>query len=124
VDTRAGFRPRRTWIRRACRGTDEGSDALKNVDTPHSAEPSLVAELQAKLAATEAKLTESQVEIRQLTAQRDAFRNAYERTRIELVLLKRIFVGTAERFDTTQLRLEFAEKAQAFEARGRPSSRC
>ncbi len=95
-----------------------------NADTPHDYEPSLIAELQAKLAAaearaaaTEAKLTESQVEIRQLTAQRDAFRDAYERTRIELLLLKRrIFVGTAERVDTTQLRLEFAEKAQAFEA--------
>lgn len=102
-----------------------------NADTSHSTEPSLVAELQARLtaaealaetakaraAATEAKLTESKAEIRQLTAQRDAFRDAYERTRIELLLLKRrIFVGTAERVDTTQLRLEFAEKAQAFEA--------
>ena len=81
-----------------------------NTKTSHGSDPLLIAQLRAELAA-------SQVTIRELEAQRDAFRAAYERTRLELELLKRkIFVATAERVDTTQLELEFKEKLQALEA--------
>lgn len=49
-------------------------------------------------------------------AQRDAFRDAYERVRIELELLKRrIFVAKAERVDTAQLELEFTQKLAELE---------
>ena len=76
--------------------------------SPQSDDPR-VAELEARLAASEARN-------RDLEAQRDAFREAFERTRIELVLLKRrIFVAAAERVDTTQLTLEFKEKLHALE---------
>ena len=81
-----------------------------NTKTSHGSDPLLIAQLRAELAA-------SQVTIRELEAQRDAFRAAYERTRLELELLKRkIFVATAERVDTTKLELEFKEKLQALEA--------
>ena len=67
------------------------------------------AELRRQLAALQA-------ENREIAAQRDTFRAAYERVRLELELLKRrIFVATAERVDTTQLELEFKEKLQALE---------
>ena len=75
---------------------------------PHL-EASHVADLQAEIAALAVRLREAE-------AQRDAFREAFERTRLELLLLKkRIFVASAERVDTTQLELEFAEKLNALE---------
>jgi len=55
-----------------------------------------VAELEAKLAAA--------------TAERDRYRRAYEQLKVHLDMLRRrIFVAKAERIDTRQLELEFAE---------------
>ena len=47
----------------------------------------------------------------QVTRERDQLRASHERLRLELEMLKRrIFVATAERVDTSQLQMEFAEK--------------
>jgi transposase len=52
-----------------------------------------------------------------LERERDLLRQSHEQLRFELQLLKRrIFVAKAERVDTTQLELEFAEKLAALEA--------
>jgi len=62
------------------------------------------------------KLASSQDQIAQLTKERDQLRASHERVRLELELLKRrIFVAKAERVDTAQLELEFAEKLRALE---------
>lgn len=66
--------------------------------------PSRIAQLEAALAAREAALAE-------VTRERDLLRASHERLRLELELLKRrIFVAKAERVDTAQLELEFAQK--------------
>ena len=82
------------------------------VMTPSTSTPSeapRIEELLAQIATLEA-------EKRQISAQRDAFRDAFERARIELLLIRRrIFLASAERVDTTQLELEFKEKLNALE---------
>ena len=51
-----------------------------------------------------------------LVAERDHLRQSYEQLRLELELLRRrIFVAKAERVDTQQLELEFAEKLAALD---------
>jgi transposase len=63
-----------------------------------------VAELEAALATTTAQLVA-------MTRERDALRASHARLREELELLKRrIFLAKAERVDTAQLELEFADK--------------
>jgi transposase len=67
--------------------------------------------LATRLQATILELATARAAIERLVAERDRFRSAYETTRLELELLKkRIFVAKAERVDTTQLELQFAEK--------------
>lgn len=63
-----------------------------------------IAELEAALAVANSKLVA-------MTKERDALRAAHARLREELELLKRrIFLAKAERVDTAQLEMEFAEK--------------
>lgn len=63
----------------------------------------------AELAAAEERATSAERE-------RDHLRQSYDRLREELELLRRrIVVATAERVDTTQLELEFAQKLEALE---------
>jgi transposase len=82
--------------------------------TPNDVE---LAELRRQLSALQAENLGLQAQVREVSAQRDTFRDAFERLRVELELLKRrIFVATAERIDTTQLELEFKEKLQELEA--------
>lgn len=74
----------------------------------------------ARIAALEAAHAEERTalttQIAQLTKERDQLRTSHERLRLELELLKRrIFVAKAERVDTAQLELEFAEKLRALE---------
>ena len=83
-----------------------------------AAQPLTVDALQAKIAALESALVDGQKAleaeralVEQLTAERDRLRDSHDRIRLELELLKkRIFVAKAERVDTQQLELEFAEK--------------
>lgn len=52
-----------------------------------------------------------------LTQERDRLRASYEQLRLELEMLKRrLFVAKAERVDTSQLQLEFAETLRALHA--------
>ena len=63
----------------------------------------------AALAAERAALVASQALVSKLTTERDQLRVSHERLRLEL-LRRRIFVAKAERVDSTQLELEFAQK--------------
>lgn len=75
--------------------------------------PTTVAELQALLQAERAT---SAKRIAELEKERDNLRAAHERLRQELELMKRrIFVAKAERIDTKQLELEFADKLRELE---------
>jgi transposase len=81
-------------------------------------------ELEARVARLEAELSASKSHIETLTkqrdevvAERDQLRASHERLRFELELLKRrIFVAKAERVDTAQLELEFADKLRQLDA--------
>ena len=75
--------------------------------------PTTVEELQALLRAERAA---SATRIAALEKERDSLRSAYERLRQELELMKRrIFMAKAERVDTRQLELEFADKRRELE---------
>ncbi|KAF0170201.1 MAG: transposase is66 family [Caulobacteraceae bacterium] len=70
-----------------------------------------IAELESMLAAERALLTAERARAADLEQERDRLRASHERLRIELELLKRrIFVASAERFDTKQLEMEFEQK--------------
>jgi len=74
--------------------------------TPSATTKSRIAALEAALAA--------------VTAERDRLRASHERLRLELELLRRrIFVAKAERVDTAQLELEFAQKLATLDEMGR-----
>ncbi len=69
-----------------------------------------VAELEAQLAAEQAKLAA-------LTVERDSLRLAYQNVQHELELMRRrLYVAKAERLDTAQLELEFAQKLAVLDA--------
>jgi transposase len=73
-------------------------------------EAALAAE-RAALAAERAALAAKQAALDEVTRERDLLRVSHERLRLELELLRRrIFVAKAERVDTAQLELEFAQK--------------
>lgn len=70
-----------------------------------------IAALEVALASERAALAASEALVTKLTAERDQLRAAHERLRLELEMLRRrIFVAKAERVDTAQLELEFAQK--------------
>ena len=76
-----------------------------------------VATLESALAAERTALAESRALVAQLTEERDHLRASHDRLRQELELLRRrIFVAKAERVDSTQLELEFAQKLSALDA--------
>jgi transposase len=69
-----------------------------------------IAELEATLTSTTATLSKTSAALATVTAERDKLRHAYERLKGQLELLRRrIFLAKAERIDTRQLELEFAE---------------
>jgi transposase len=73
-----------------------------------------VARLEAMLSTERAAFNER---IAQLSRERDRLREAYDRIRLELELLKRrIYLAKAERIDTAQLELEFAGKLATLDA--------
>jgi transposase len=76
-----------------------------------------VAALEAALATERSAHAESRALVEQLTEERDHLRASHDRLRQELELLRRrIFVAKAERVDSTQLELEFAQKLSALDA--------
>ncbi len=86
------------------------TSAFVAVETPASEQEEAlrrrVAELEAKLAT----VSELEAKLATVTAERDKLRRAYEQAKIQLELLgRRIFFAKAERIDTRQLELEFAE---------------
>lgn len=73
--------------------------------------PALLAALQAERAAFAAERATFAQRIVELETERDNLRASHERLRQELELFKRrLFIAKAERADTKQLKLEFAEK--------------
>ena len=76
-----------------------------------------VAALEVALGAERSAHAESRALIEQLTEERDHLRASHDRLRQELELLRRrIFMAKAERVDSTQLELEFAQKLSALDA--------
>lgn len=70
-----------------------------------------IAVLETALATERAALAAERELVAKLTVERDHLRASHERLRLELELLRRrIFVAKAERVDTAQLELEFAQK--------------
>jgi transposase len=68
------------------------------------------AELQAALTTTTETLSRTSAALATVTAERDKLRHAYEQLKGQLELLRRrIFLAKAERIDTRQLEIEFAE---------------
>ena len=64
-----------------------------------------------------ARVAELEAQVATLTKERDQLRASHARLRQELELLKRrIFVAKAERVDTAQLEMEFAEKLRQLDA--------
>ena len=75
-----------------------------------------VAQLEAALAAERAALAAERERTAQLERERELLRASHERLRLELELLKRrLFMAKAERVDTQQLELEFAQKLRALD---------
>ena len=73
--------------------------------------PTALAALQAERAAFAAERAQFAQRIAELEVERDNLRASHERLRQELELFKRrLFIAKAERADTEQLKLEFAEK--------------
>ena len=69
------------------------------------------------LATERAAHAESRALVEQLTEERNHLRASHDRLRQELELLRRrIFIAKAERVDSTQLELEFAQKLSALDA--------
>jgi transposase len=75
-----------------------------------------IAVLELALAAERVALVASRAQVDQLTKECDHLRASHERLRQDLELLRRrIFMAKAERIDSTQLELEFAEKLAALD---------
>ena len=76
-----------------------------------------VSELEAALAVERAARAAAEDKLATVIQERDQLRTSHERLRLELEMLKRrIFVAKAERIDTTQLEMEFADKLRQLDA--------
>lgn len=86
---------------------------LRETSLPQNSEDALrrrIAELEAALTSTTETLSKTAATLASVTAERDKLRRAYEQLKEQLELLRRrIFLAKAERIDTQQLELEFAE---------------
>ena len=70
-----------------------------------------IADRDARIADRDARIAALQAKLDKTEQEREALRRAYERTKVELDLIKRrIFVAKAERVDSHQLEIEFAQK--------------
>jgi len=87
------------------------AEVCQSLAQMQTSEPTLSVTPQARITELESALTMVKAERDAVTAERDRLRSAYEHLLREMALLKRrIFAAKAERVDTTQLALEFAEK--------------
>lgn len=76
-----------------------------------TAAPATSEDLRARLLALEAELAAEHARAEKLAADHARLLAAYQQVQLELALLrKRIFMGSAERVDTKQLEMEFADK--------------
>ncbi len=76
-----------------------------------------MSEVEATAASTHARIVALEAALARVTQERDLLRGSHERLRLELELLKRrLFVAKAERIDTAQLEMEFAEKLRQLDA--------
>ncbi len=88
-------------------------DATHNIDLPAAR----IAALEDALEAERARSSALEIRTRDLAAERDRLRTAYQALQLELELLRRrIFMAKAERVDTAQLELEFASKLAELDA--------
>ena len=98
----------------------ETTPATQTSDTLVAAVAALESALateRAALAAERAAHVQARALVEQLTEERDHLRASHDRLRQEMELLRRrIFVAKAERVDSTQLELEFAQKLSALDA--------
>ena len=79
-----------------------------------------VRELEAALVVERTALAAERERTSALAAERDRLREAYHHLQLELELMRRrLFVAKAERVDTAQLELEFADKLAALDALSR-----
>jgi hypothetical protein len=77
----------------------------------------LIEQLLVTLAEREARVVELEARAEALESERDRLRRVYEQLKEELLLVKRrLFIAKAERVDTRQLELEFAELSKKVEA--------
>src|SRR4051812_28365592 len=75
-----------------------------------------IAELEAALETERTRAVAEHARAEALEKERDALRASHERLRLELELMRRrMFVAKAERVDTAQLKMEFAEKLRALD---------
>jgi transposase len=90
---------------------------LPSVAVAGSVPEGLTEALRQKIHALEAQQRETAATLAQITRERDALRRDYEALRLKLLLLERqIFAAKAERIDTRQLEMEFAETRRRLEA--------
>lgn len=98
----------------------ETTPATQTSDTLVAAVAALESALateRAALAVERAAHVQARALVEQLTEERDHLRASHDRLRQEMELLRRrIFVAKAERVDSTQLELEFAQKLSALDA--------
>ena len=97
--------------------TTTGSDLVALLVAKLAKQNEQLAERDAKLAERDAKLAERDAKLTELESERDRLRRAYEQLKEELLLIKRrLFIAKAERVDTSQLELEFAELSKKLDA--------
>ena len=99
--------------------------SLQEFASMHEAEPTTfttdalvarIAALELALAAERAAHATSQAKVEELTKECDHLRASHERLRQDLELLRRrIFIAKAERVDSSQLEMEFAQKLAALD---------
>src|SRR5690606_13458200 len=103
-------RPRRS------RAVGQGGPVETAPQTELDAALRRVAELEAALSSVTATLSKSHDELASVRAERDKLRRAYDQLKTHLELLRRrIFIAKAERIDTAQLEMEFAETTAKLE---------
>ncbi|MBX3246054.1 MAG: hypothetical protein KF901_02600, partial [Myxococcales bacterium] len=101
---------------KAAAAENRGAKLRARVETLRKAQAELQSSFDAQRAALAAELEQTHQRALADERERDALRRSYERLKQELELLRRrLIVATAERIETQQLELEFAEKMREFE---------
>ena len=73
-----------------------------------------------RIAELEVQRSELESQLAAVTSKYDLLRQAYEKLRLDIELMRRrLYLAKAERLDTTQLELEFADKVAALDAMNR-----